>query len=282
MSDALLPWAHDRDHVRRLHHAHADHIESQYRGMLALPGNPAGVVIRNFGGVRTFIAAGGRLENRAIFTGGESDDQVRAVLQHFIEHAANCVIEVNPANFYVNPPATWEKRLLRQLMSLGCAVHHFRCVWYCAPSNAHDPASTPSCYSIEQFGPERIDAYVAAARQVHPQGPWTPDMIAARSQPGWLNYISRDAAGDAAALGSMFAQPPTAYLAYWQTKPEHRGRGLQQAGIRRRLRDAFDVGCDLAFTVTDFNFTSPANLQRCGFQLAYNYLLLRREPTPLP
>src|SRR4051812_44729498 len=134
MSEALLPWSHDREHVRRLHRAHADHIESQYREMLQLAGNPANVVIKDFGPVRTFIAAGERLENRAIFTGGESDDLVRAVLQHFIDHRANCVIEVTPANFYVNPPATWEKRLLRQLMSLGCAIHDFRCVWYCPRS----------------------------------------------------------------------------------------------------------------------------------------------------
>src|SRR6266550_338364 len=121
-------FQHDRAHVRLLQHAHADHIESQYRGMLALPGNPAGVIIRSFGDVRTFIAAGNRLENRAIFNGDETAEQVDEVLKHFAEHNANCVIEVNPANFYVNPPATWEKRLLNFLLERGCRIHDFRCV----------------------------------------------------------------------------------------------------------------------------------------------------------
>ena len=151
MSEPLLPWVHDRDHVRRLQQAHADHIESRYRALLALPGNPAGVIIQNFGGVRTFIAAGQRLENRAIFAGDESEEQVRSVLQHFVDHRTNCVIEANPANFYVNPPATWEKRLLKQLVALGCTTHDFRCVW-CCPRGAED-ATDLAGYRIEPFGP---------------------------------------------------------------------------------------------------------------------------------
>ena len=282
MSGPLLPWAHDREHVRRLHHAHADHIESQYRGMLALPGNPAGVVMRTFGTVRTFIATGERLENRAIFTGGESDETVRQVLQHFVDHRANCVLEVNPANYYANPPATWEKRLLRQLTSLGCAIHDFRCVWYRAADERDEEPPPPARHRIESFGPDRVTDYVAAARLVQPAEQWTAEFVAARSQPGWLNYVAYDAGGGPCAVGSLFVRAPTAYLAWWYTHPDHRGVGLQQAGIRRRVRDAFDLGCDVAFTVTDFNFTSPANLQRCGFRLAYNYLLLRREPVPLP
>src|SRR5688572_10268774 len=112
----LLDWPHDRDHVRLLQQAHGDHIESMYRGMLALPGNPAGVVLREFGSTRTFIAAGNRLENRAIFTGEETPGQIDEVLAHFAGHRANLVIELNPANFYVDPPRTWEKRLLAHLL----------------------------------------------------------------------------------------------------------------------------------------------------------------------
>jgi hypothetical protein len=57
---------------------------------------------------------------------------------------------------------------------------------------------------------------------------------------------------------------------------------MQQEGIIHRVRDALGMNCRHIFTVTDFNFASPHNLQRCGFTLAYNYLLVRRDPTPLP
>src|SRR5689334_10094017 len=124
-----MSWLHDRAHIRLLHHAHADHIEAAYRSMQSLPGNPQKVVIETIAGVRTFIASGSRLENRAIFSGEESVEQIGAVLRHFDGHASNCVIEVNPANHYVDPPKNWEQRLLKHLLSRGCYVDGLRCVW---------------------------------------------------------------------------------------------------------------------------------------------------------
>src|SRR5262245_58410396 len=124
--------AHDRERVRLLHHAHADHIESIYRAMSSVPGNPAGIEIQQIGTVRTFVARGDRLATRAIFTGGETPDEIDAVLRHFAAHAVKCVIEVNPANFYVDPPTRWDKPLLGHLMSRGCHIDDFRCVWSAA------------------------------------------------------------------------------------------------------------------------------------------------------
>jgi hypothetical protein len=271
---------HDRAHVRLLQNAHADWIEAQYRGMERLPGNPQSVIIRTIGPTRTFIARGNRLENRAIFTGEETDVQIAAVLRHFAEHGANCVIEVNPANFYVNPPTTWEKRLLRRLMELGCVIHDFRCVW-CLFSPLAPEEGTKATHRCERFEPDQIDQYITLSRQIDSKVDWTDDRIAAMSGPGWRHYMLFDEHGTPASNGSLFIRGPSAYLAWWYTQPSQRGRGMQREGITRRVRDAFEIGCQYAFTVTDFNFTSPANLQRCGFSLAYNYLLLRRDPVPI-
>ena len=275
----LLTWPHDRDHVRLLQQAHGDHIESMYHGMLALAGNPAGVILRRFGPTRTFIAAGNRLENRAIFTGEETPDEIDEVLRHFASNNANLVIEVNPANFYVDPPRTWEKRLLAHLLSRGCVIHDFRCEWCRSepPDSRDDPSSG---MRIERYDGSQIDEFIALLERVDPRERWTAKQRAAKSAPGWIHYIAFD--GDApVATGSLFINGPTGYLAWWYTRPDHRRRGFQDAGIRRRVEDAFHAGCRCAFTVTDFNFTSPRNLQRCGFRLAYNYLLLRREPVPV-
>ena len=54
----------------------------------------------------------------------------------------------------------------------------------------------------------------------------------------------------------------------------------QLCHVWRRF-DAGQLDEFIIFTVTDFNYSSPANLQRCGTRLAYNYLLVRRDPLPL-
>jgi GNAT superfamily N-acetyltransferase len=271
-------WIHDRDHVRLLHNAHADHIESAYQAMAKLPGNPSQVIIRRIGPTRTFIAAGIRLENRAIFTGEEDPNQIDRVLQHFADHAANCVIEVNPANFYVNPPVSWDKPLLKHLLSRGCFIDDMRCVWHRnAPPSI---AESPSDGLWRRFGPEEIQTFIEISRSIDPQLHWTPADIAAESHSGRFHYVGYDSS-QPAAVATLFVHDKIGYLQWCRTHPDHRRKGLQQAAINVRVRDAFAFGCERVFTVTDFNFSSPRNLQRCGFHLAYNYLLVRRDPKPL-
>jgi RimJ/RimL family protein N-acetyltransferase len=243
-----------------------------------MPGNPQGVVIEQIGPTRTFIARGDRLENRAIFTGEESEEQIDRVLEHFVDHGANFVIEINPANYYVDPPAVWEKRLLRHLLARGCVIHGFRCVW--SLSSRQNDEKTPERHRWRRFAAEEIDDFLALARVVEPKRQWTDADRAAHARPGVFHYVGFD--GDTpAALGTLFVNGPTGYLQWWFTNPEHRRKGFQREGIRRRVRDAFELRCERVFTVADFNTISAANLQQCGFRLAYNYLLLRRDPAPV-
>lgn len=271
-------WTHDREHVRLLHHAHADHIQAQYLAMQAVPGNLAGVVIQQFGHVRTFIASGDRLENRAIFSSQETDEQVDAVLDHFHRHRCNCVIEVNPANYYVDPPNNREQRLLKQLLHRGCRIDGFRCVWSrTSPPGSDEP---PPRHRWQRFGPADIDQLERVSILLDPQKHWTAIERAMAAAAGLLHYVCFD--GDRpVAISSLFIGGRFAYLQWSWTHPDFRGRGCQQEAIRLRVRDAFAAGCQCAFTVTDFNFASPRNLQRRGFGLAYNYLLVRRDaPAP--
>ena len=103
-----LRWRHDQSHVHMLQNAHADHIEALYREYLSVPGNPKNVEIKTFGETRTFYADGEWLQNRAIFTGNETPEQFDEVLSHFIDKSADCVIEINPSNFYRTDPFSWD------------------------------------------------------------------------------------------------------------------------------------------------------------------------------
>jgi hypothetical protein len=231
--------------------------------------------MQKIGGVRTFIAAAHRLENRAIFSGEETAEEIDQVLRHFEDHQSNCVIEVNPANYYVDPPKSWEQRLLKHLLARGCVIDGFRCVWHFDASS--DARFNPIAgYRIETFGSDDGERFENLKHEVEsskePIDPQRP-----RAEEGWLNYCVFTEADQPCAVGSLYAKAPSAYLSWWFTSPAHRGRGLQQWGILQRVRDAQQRGCQTLFTVTDFNFSSPANLQCCGFRLAYNYLLLRKD-----
>src|SRR5207302_8982490 len=127
---------------------------------------PADVSSGSIDGVRRFIAEENRLENRAIYNGDESDQQVDAVLRYFAARESNLVIEVNPANYYVNPPVTWEKRLLKHLLRRGCWIDGFRCVWVRGHALSADEVT--STKRIERFRPEQIEPFIELARRADP------------------------------------------------------------------------------------------------------------------
>ena len=60
-----------------------------------------------------------------------------------------------------------------------------------------------------------------------------------------------------------------ALLAGASTVPEYRNRGAQLALLDRRLRDAADAGCDLAFMSALPGSGSQRNAERHGFRVAY-------------
>ncbi len=268
------PTLHTRESIRLLHHAHADHIESIYRGLARRPGDPDGVVIRQFDQTRTFLANGRRLENRAILTGNESHGQMDQVFAHFRAHGANCVIEINPANFYRTQPFSWESQVVPLLLERGCRIEDMRCVWARDLRPGESIAEAP-CPVTETFGSDRLEVFCDLASVVEPERKQEMIDTLAYAQGGndWVHVIGYE--GDRpVSRGELFVTGSTGYLAWWYTHPSHRHRGHQQAGIRRRVSEAAKRGCRRVFTVTDFDIPSSRNLQACGFRIAYNYLML--------
>lgn len=71
------------------------------------------------------------------------------------------------------------------------------------------------------------------------------------------------------AVGGLCINDGVALFAGATTTPELRGRGLQGALLRERMRYAFDHGCDLAMMVTEVGSSSQRNAERQGFHIAY-------------
>jgi GNAT superfamily N-acetyltransferase len=81
----------------------------------------------------------------------------------------------------------------------------------------------------------------------------------------------------AAAAGMMIPEHGAFALFGAGTLPEFRGRGLQTALLKTRLRAAADAGCELAVVVTNGGSASERNCLRLGFQVAYSKATVLRN-----
>jgi ribosomal protein S18 acetylase RimI-like enzyme len=128
---------------------------------------------------------------------------------------------------------------------------------------------------IEQVGSEEameryLDAYVAGwgiPEKDHAQfkanvRPW-------RAQPGWSLYLAR-VDGRPAAAATLYVADRVAYLADATTAPAFRGRGLQAALLRQRIRDASAAGVDFVFSGAEPFGTSHRNMERAGLRLYFH------------
>ena len=61
------------------------------------------------------------------------------------------------------------------------------------------------------------------------------------------------------------------------TLEKYRGHGLHLALIRARLKQAADMGCDLATASTAPGSTSQHNYERAGFRVVYTKLNMQRD-----
>lgn len=64
------------------------------------------------------------------------------------------------------------------------------------------------------------------------------------------------------------------------TLADYRGRGLQTALLRARMKAALDAGCEYAAVVTQGGTTSQRNAERLGFRVAYSKVTVIRNPGP--
>ena len=90
---------------------------------------------------------------------------------------------------------------------------------------------------------------------------------------GFIAWINDEPAGSAAL--SMHEGVATMFSA--GTRIPFRRRGIQRALLQARLAEAYRRGCDLAHITTTPGSDSQRNVQRHGFALAYQRMVMRRE-----
>jgi GNAT superfamily N-acetyltransferase len=88
------------------------------------------------------------------------------------------------------------------------------------------------------------------------------------SEPGWTCYLA-SVDGEAAGAAALALEDGIGYLANASTLPAGRRRGVQQALIERRQRDAAAAGCELTMALASPGSTSHRNLERGGLTVAF-------------
>lgn len=266
---------HNREMVVRLQNAHADHIESIYRQSLCLPGNPHAIEILNIGNTKVFLSNQNRLENRAIFTGNESVDELHEVTACFDRKGVDGFFEINPANFYRSVPFSWKSEILPTLIKLGYHPNALRCVWYL--DEVYESFEDDGHIRIRSFMCHDVDEYIEAKLLVEPVAKERVNQereeIRHYFTKPWTYFIGYD--GDRpVSISKLFMNNGTGYLAWGFTSKEFRRMGHHRMHVLARVKHSFETACDIVFSVTDFNVPSSLSLQNVGFKLAYNYLLM--------
>lgn len=274
----IVPLRHDLETVRALHRAYADKTESFFSGLKQIAGDPHQVKVRNFGSTRTFIARGHDWSNRVTLNGGESFELIEEILSYYDEHQEKCHIEWNPAVCY--RPDSWNDELGHYLTDRGFRQGGFRCVWH--RLTTPNINSLPSEIDIRRFGPDEVDHFIdilseMEKKNVQEVSELRHSVAFGEGSTQWHHYIGYFNQIPCC-TATLFENGDIGCLDWGHTLPEFRGRGCHKALIDRRVLDAHNAGCEQVFAVTDFNIPSASNLQRAGFQLAYNYTMRIREP----
>ncbi len=184
------------------------------------------------------------------------------------------ILELSPGA----DPALWALLARR-----GYRVHQFQQLWVKALTEAAPPltpqASLDSPITIRLVGVEGgpqlsqvVGAGFAGVDDWRSHIPFFPLNLAVEQAWGLLALIGGEPAGGA----TLGLAEGVAMLSGDATLPAFRGRGVQKALIRERLRLAREKGCDLACAGTLPSTPSQRAYEACGFRAAYPKIEMAR------
>jgi len=247
-----------------------------------LPGNPFGVHVVRFGPATALLAATAPDSpgwwNRVTELDDAADDAtLDATLALYRSYRLRAHLDLTPA--------TLTERLSGRLVTRGAAPADCGAISYGLPAVVD--AGLPPGVVVREIGNAEADAFAglwAAGFEVT-----DPDHREAstRIRAGWFRmpenrlYVA-DVDGEPAGIAARYVSDGMGFLNVGATLPAHRGRGLHAALTARRIADAARVGCELVISETGYGTISHVHMQRAGMCLAYNDLVWRDQPRPVP
>jgi ribosomal protein S18 acetylase RimI-like enzyme len=254
--------------IERVLAADASYTISRMRVLERIPGNPIGIGYRWIDDqavalVSMFLPA----FTRVIGLRPGHEGEIEPLLAWYRQYGVKPTFEIVPGMF--------DAELGRALARHGFLPSGFHAALIGEPDCTTATApNTDININIEQVASDEamegyLDAYVAGwgvPEKDHAQfkanvRPW-------RVQPGWSLYLAR-VDGRPAAAATLYVADRVGYLADATTAPAFRGRGLQAALLRRRIRDASTAGVDFVFSGAEPMGTSHRNMERAGLRMFF-------------
>ncbi len=262
--------------IEPLAQADVDLWTDHHRAIQALPGNPYGVEVLQFGGATGLLVQSIPVPyyNRMILTVDRSWELAQAVDFYRLRFMP-FRIDVNPygadqdlldglteAGF--QPVGLQTNLFARPVPLPGSCSRSIRVVEVAAREASSFAAMHDRAYYGEMHTPTRLVAFRRAA------------LVARCGRPGWrffAAYVDNQMAGGA----GVFMRDGVATLASAATLPEFRSRGVQTALLNHRLAIAADEGCDLIAGRCNVGSPSQRNLERAGLATAYTKIVFQHS-----
>ncbi len=179
-----------------------------------------------------------------------------------------------PAQIVLSPYA--DMTLLEFVRDRGYRLTEFNSVMVCRLDEFRDIPS-PDNVRVERVTPQTARRWAevlvegfAEFGQLSP-GLFTPYGLLANGL-NFLAYVDGEVAGGAS--GTLYPAYRLAAIFGAATLPRFRRRGVQNALLQARLRQAKVAGCELAVVCTQPASGSQRNAERNGFRLAYTKVVL--------
>jgi GNAT superfamily N-acetyltransferase len=251
--------------ARRIIEAERDCYVAWIDALRAVPGNPLDASAHALGGATVLLCPrvpGARILNRVLGLTAADRDRIPDFCRMFDEHHVPPCVEVDPFEDHSGPDS-----LLTALTRAGLAqvgFHQMICGRPDANANANAPRGDDANLRIEVAREKDAAAFAWVHEQVYGDGGLITPLL---RHPEFHCFLA--SAGDrSAALGVLHVSGSVASMANGITVPAFRGRGIQLALLRHRLRVAAEMGCKLIVSQASPRNPSLRNHVRAGLMIA--------------
>lgn len=247
--------------VARLIAAERDTMVGWLRAMEAVPGNPFGIAIRDFGQATALVCREVPAEvfNRVFGLTAADREQVPAIVAFYREQGATPLFDLSP---YAVEPCWVQPNITDVLARQGFYQGAFHQIMYGVP--AWEVPPPPPGVTVTEVGPNDAPLFGQVYEQVWGSGDQIRVLIC---RPGFRCYLAW-LDGAPAALGVLHIAEGVGSMANGLTAPEARGRGCHTALLQRRVHDAALAGCDLLASQCMPGAPSQHNQWRAGLRIA--------------
>ncbi len=246
--------------------------------MAELPGDPYGIEIKPFGNATALIVHGIPLPscNKVMDLSPVDLDRIPEILACYRQRSISFRFDMCP----YDSTEEIESTLTRH----GFHEAEWQSTVYGRPGPRLEEA--PAGIAVRTLKPHQVEMFARLYGWAYYEGQvshpglarFRSDGIVARyERPGWHFYIAF-ADGVPAGGAALFIDGVVATLAGAATQDRFRGRGIQTALLRHRIKDAAELGAEIVVSRCAMGSKSERNLRRAELRLAYHKSVW--EPRP--